>query len=84
MADEARDVHRLHARAAHEAPLEVHDSWVAVKTRICREEGEEYQGISVGSRVRRIPFVFIFPVAPFVLARGEVREEDVPDRSDIA
>lgn len=39
MADEARDVHRLHARAAHEAHLEVHDSSVAVKTRIRSEEG---------------------------------------------
>jgi hypothetical protein len=39
MAAEARDFHRLHARAAHEAHLEVHDSWVAVKTWIRREEG---------------------------------------------
>lgn len=39
MADGARDVHRLHARAAHEAHLDVHDSSVAVKTRIRREEG---------------------------------------------
>jgi hypothetical protein len=73
MADEARDVHRQHARAAHEAHLEVHDSWVAVKTRIRREEENEYQGRSVGTRVRRIPFVFIFPAALFVLGEGSSR-----------
>lgn len=49
MADEPRHAHRLHARAAHEAPLEVCGSWVAVKTVSSgREEGGEYQGSSGG------------------------------------
>lgn len=45
MVDDPKHGHRLHAGAAHEAPLEVCGSWVAVKIRGRREEGRGIKGV---------------------------------------